>query len=366
MTDGIRASVVIVTYNSAAVVARCLEALRATLSPVDEVLVVDNASRDGTAEQIAARYPWVRLRRAARNLGYGAANNLAVAHAAGRYIVFLNPDTVPHPGWLDALVATLAAHERPVLCTPKLVLAAEPGRVDACGNEVHISGITVCRGFGQPVETFQAEERVGAVSGACFALPRTLFGVLDGFDERLFLYYEDTELSLRARLAGYDCLVVPAAVVAHDHSGGLTPAKLRYLERNRPWSLLKLLRWRTLVALSPVLVAAELGAWTMAIARGPAYVKAKLQATRELGSWLPELAAARAGSQALRARSDADLLRLHGADLSFSQVTAGPAARPGEALARLVFGSVRQLALGLASHDAGTVGARPSGPAVSA
>jgi GT2 family glycosyltransferase len=365
MDNRIRASVVIVTYNSASVVAGCLEALRPTLSPDDEVLVVDNASTDGTADRIATLHPWVRCERAPSNLGYGAANNLAVARSNGRYVVFLNPDTVPQAGWLDALVTVLATHGHPALCTAKLLVASDPARVDACGNDVHISGITVCRGWGQPASAFQEIERVGAVSGACFALPRTLFELLGGFDERLFLYYEDTDLSLRARLAGYDCLLVPTAAVLHDHSGQLSAAKLRYLERNRLWSLLKLLHWQTLAALSPVLVAAELGAWAMAICRGTSFVRAKARASRELCAWLPELAGARGHDQAHRALSDAHLLQLHGPHLSFSQVTAGRLASAGEAIARLFFGAARRLAIALSSHNARAASGQPARPALS-
>src|SRR5919204_388230 len=100
-----------------------------------------------------------------------------------------------------------------------------------------------------------------AVRGACFAVPRPLFARLGGFDERLFLYFEDTDLSLRARLAGHRCLAVPGAVVVHDHRPGFSPAKLRYLERNRWWTLLKLYRVRTLLALAPVLGLSEVVAW---------------------------------------------------------------------------------------------------------
>src|SRR5207244_686433 len=101
-------------------------------------------------------------------------------------------------------------------------------------------------------------------SGACFVIPRALFERLGGFDEQLFLYYEDDDLSFRARLAGYTCVAVPAAEVLHDHAPGFSPEKLRYLERNRWWSLLKIYGAATILRLLPVLVLAEGIAWGMA------------------------------------------------------------------------------------------------------
>src|SRR5207244_2520602 len=144
-----------------------------------------------------------------------------------------------------------------------------PQLVDTFGNEVHISGITTSRGWGESADSYTRLEEVSAISGACFAMSGALFQQLGGFDERLFLYYEDTDLSLRARLAGYRCIAVPDARVLHDHRAGFSAAKLRYLERNRWWTLLKIYRWRTIIALVPVLLMGELVAWAMAVRSGP-------------------------------------------------------------------------------------------------
>jgi GT2 family glycosyltransferase len=350
-----RASVVVVTFNHRDVVPRCLDALRETLGPADEVIVVDNASADGTADAVAARYPWVRLLRAGHNGGYGAANNLGAGAARGEYLVFLNPDTVPLPGWLEALLAGLApdtpgqpgqpGQER--LATARLLLAGAPDRVDTFGNEVHISGITTSRGWDLPATRGAAPEEVAAVSGACFALRRALFQRLGGFDARLFLYFEDTELSLRARLAGCRCVALPGARVLHDHRPGFSPAKLRYLERNRWWTLLKLFRWPTLVALSPVLALAEAVAWGMAARSGRGHLKAKALAWVDLLRWLPDLPAARGEARRLRAVPDRALLRLHPARLRFAQVAGGPVARAGERLVGFAFAGGRALTYAL-------------------
>lgn len=339
-----RASIVIVTYNHRRHIGCCLAALGPTLGADDEVLVVDNASTDGTAE-IVAHHAGVRLQRLARNVGFGAACNLGARLSRAETLVFLNPDTEPQPGWLDALLRALQSGPNMGLVTAKLLLASAPERIDAFGNDLHISGIPTCHGWGEPAGQHAALEEVAAVSGACFAVRRDLFTALGGFDERFFLYYEDDDLSLRARLAGWRCIGVPDAHVVHDHRPGVSPAKLRYLERNRWWSLLKLYQWPTLLALLPVLLGAELIAWGLACRSGPRHMAAKAQAWLDLVAWLPALPAARAAARPHRRLTDAALLRLHGPRLPFAQVDPGALARLTEVLAHRAFSTGRALAL---------------------
>jgi GT2 family glycosyltransferase len=339
----VRASIVVVTFNHRAIVARCLSAAQSTMSAQDELIVVDNNSVDGTADEIARDFPEVQLIRSASNLGFGRANNLGASSARGRYVVFLNPDTEPQPGWLEALIGALTDYPGAALVTAKLVLAAAPGYVDAFGNDIHVSGITTCRGWGQPAERFTRVEEVNATSGACLAAERDVFQRLGGFDNYLFLYYEDTDLSLRARLAGYKCIAVPGAVVLHDHRPGFSPEKLRYLERNRWWSLLKLLRWRTLIALTPVLMLSEALAWGLAVLRGRRHVLAKAQAWMDLVRALPHLPRARADAARARVLSDVELLSAHASRVSFDQAARGPLIQLGEWVAATAFAGARLL-----------------------
>ena len=348
MSGPMRASVVVVTYNHRTIISRCLSALSATLGPNDEVIVVDNASCDGTADDVARCLPWVYVMRCDANAGFGAGCNRGARNAQGRYLVFLNPDTEPQAGWLDALLAGLRAAPDAGLATGKLLLARAADRIDAFGNEVHISGITTSRGWGEPAVRYDRIEEVSAVSGACFAVRRDTFERLGGFDERLFLYFEDTDLSLRARLAGLRCVAVPDALVLHDHRPGFSAVKLRYLERNRWWTLFKLLEWRTIVALTPVLLVAEILAWGMALRGGPGSLIGKALAWTEFVGWLPELRQARTAARANRMIRDSELLARHGARLPLSQLADGADMRGVESFCERLFAAARRMTVAIA------------------
>ena len=347
MVHALRSSIIVVTYNHRRHIEHCLRTLLPTLSGADEVVVVDNASADGTADYIAAAFPSVRLVRRKDNPGFGAACNVGAGLSTAEFLVFLNPDTEPQPGWLDALLAPLRSFPRVGLVTPKLLLRDRPELIDTFGHDVHISGIATCRGWGEPATAHPRVEEVAAVSGACFGITRELFLRLGGFDARLFLYYEDDDLSLRARLAGLGCLAVPDAIVLHDHAEGVSAAKLRYLERNRWFSVLRTYRWRTLAALLPVLAGAEILVWIHALRSGPAHIGAKGRAWRDLARMAPDLASSRKRIQAERVVGDREMLRLHGARLPVAQVAQGFAAAAGERMATAAFAGVRRVALAL-------------------
>lgn len=278
------ASIVVVSYNSLQHLERCLGSLGATLYDGCEVIVVDNASSDGSARYVEEQYPWVRLVRLSRNEGFAAANNRGVELARHPYVVALNPDTEAAPGWLSALLAPFARYEpgaAPVgMTTARILMMQEPDRVNTCGNSMHITGITVCRGLGQRSDhpALSSSCDINAVSGACFAMPRRLWLELGGLDPDFFTYVEDTDLSLRVRLAGYRCVYAPGGVVYHNYSATFPALKLYYLERNRALMLLKCLRGSTLFFMLPILGLAEMVAWGYALKSGPSHMRSKLRA----------------------------------------------------------------------------------------
>jgi hypothetical protein len=272
------------------------------------VVVVDNDSADETADHVAREFPDVDLVRCDRNGGYGAGNNLAFAHSRGKYVAVLNPDARPERGWLRSLVRALEERPDAAMATSKVLLASNPGRVNACGNTVHISGIAFCRGLADDQHAYVGMESVAAVSGAAFIARREALDEIGGFDERFFMYMEDTELSLRARLAGWDIVLAPRSRVVHDYELTIPAQKFFYLERNRFLMLANIFRWRTLVALAPALAVAEAGVWWFALRSGRGLVRAKLASYAAIARGARTMLRQRRRVQAMRRVDDRALL----------------------------------------------------------
>ncbi len=328
------ASIVIVSYNSRSYLEACLSSVCCTVGLDCEVIVIDNASTDGSATFVAERFPWVKLIRNSANTGFAAANNKAVQAAGGRYIVALNPDTEVEAGWLEALLRPFRAETprqlSPVgMTTPRILLSEQRDRVNTCGNAMHYTGITVCRGLGLRADAAELADQcdVNAVSGACFAITRDLWEKLGGFDESFFTYLEDTDLSLRARLAGYRCVYSPGSVVYHSYTGSFSARKFYYLERNRMLMLMKCYRPETLRAMRPALLLAEIIGWGYALKSGRAHLRAKMHARRWLGRHRASIQQKHDQTQRYRAKSDADLLRDTSTTLDMKQLAGRTAGR---------------------------------------
>lgn len=340
-----RASVIIITHNSRAYLEACLESVLSECAPHDELIVVDNGSTDGGADFVRARYPAVRLIHN-RNTGYAGGCNRGAAVAQGETLVFLNPDTVLDPGALTALIAPLRITSDVALTTACIVHLRHPERINTCGNTIHCTGLTYCRGAGQPWSNLATSVEVDAVSGAAFAIRRTVFEELGGFDERFRMYVEDTDLSWRARLAGYRCLYVADAIVKHDYRLSYSPAKAFYLDRNRHLMLLKNLGGTTYLRLLPGLLLGELATWGFLLLKGPRYWSVKLRVYGWLWLQRREIAAARREVQALRRRSDRVIVERMTHRLEFNQLAGRTVARVAGLLFHPAFKLARRIALG--------------------
>ncbi len=339
-----RASVIIVNYNGGQYLERCLTTLLPTLGPEDEVLLVDNGSTDGSAEWVERRFPFVQVIRSPVNGGFSYGCNLGARHARGTYLVFLNPDTAVSPGWLEELIAALQ-DPGVALATPCILLMDAPARVNTLGNDVHYTGLAFCRGIGTPRPVIGEVEDVAAISGAAFALRREVWEALGGMDEACFLYVEDTDLSWRAVLAGYRCVVVPQAVVYHRYTLRFGPNKIFYQERNRYRMLLKSLRWPTLMALLPALLLAEVVTWGYVVM----YQRRRWTEKGRAYFWIvrhwQELMACRKAVQAARRARDRDLLARCTSRLAFEQTGAGAVAHWAHRLLDPLFGLILRTAL---------------------
>jgi GT2 family glycosyltransferase len=335
--------VIVVITNEAGFIPDCLGSLLGQDQPDYEVIVVDNASTDGGPELIEREYARVRLIRNASNLGYVGANNVGFAAASGSVLAVVNPDTRMEPGWLRGLVDAVS-DPAIGLATSQALLYDEPGLVNACGNDVHVSGLGFCHGLGRPRDSVRAGP-VAAVSGCGFAIRRDVLDAIGGFDEMFWAYVEDTDLSFRARLAGYQIAYAPASVLFHRYALRMRPAKFFHIERNRRLLLWKNLRVSTLVLLAPALLLGELMMWAFALLRGPAYLREKARADAWLIRERKRWRRARAGAQALRKVGDRDLLPWLTARLDPAQVV-------GEGGVGRAIGAVATFAFAIAAAPA--------------
>lgn len=297
-------SIIVVSYRSLDDVQRLWPTLPEQAELPHEVLVVDNHGADGVAEWLRAGHTEARVIANPSNTGYAGGNNVGLRHARGTYTLLLNPDTELRAGALPTLLAAARAHPD-ALITPKLLNPG--GTVNACGNAMHYTGIVTCRGLNEPSADWRGLHPAPLLSGAAILARTEVLRALGGLDERYWMYHEDTDLSLRARLAGYRLLCAADAEVTHHYRLGLTPTKYHFLERNRLITLYKALEGRTLRQLAPALLLTELATWVYAV-RGLAYLRARAGVYGWLWSHRAELRHARAEVQRTRTVSDAELL----------------------------------------------------------
>jgi hypothetical protein len=222
-----RLSIVIVTYNSRDDLDVCLESLTRNRASVDhEIVVVDNASPDGTAAAARVRWPAVRVLDAGGNLGFAAANNIGIRQTFGELLLLLNPDTIVPPGAIDTLVAILDRRPDAAAAGPRLVDAK--GRVELSFGRM-ISPLAELRqkilmasharrvpGISHYVEWLTRHERsVDWVSGACLLVRRRDAEAVGLFDERYFIYTEDVDFCAALRARGRGVLFTPDVEITH-------------------------------------------------------------------------------------------------------------------------------------------------------
>lgn len=230
MTDAPVLSVVIVSWNVRDDLRECLQSLLHTEAPpLDmEVIVVDNASTDGTAEMVRREFQRVQLLVNDRNLGYTRANNIGIRLSRGKYILLLNPDTVVHKGALQALIACAEAHPEAGIIGAKLL--NPDGSVQRSARSFPDIGAGLFRNtpLGRlfPQNPFvrrylladfgyDAVREVDWVSGAAMLVRREVFERIGLLDERFWAYCEDVDLCWRAWQAGFKVLFCPDAVIVH-------------------------------------------------------------------------------------------------------------------------------------------------------
>jgi GT2 family glycosyltransferase len=244
-----RATVVIPTLNARSLLTQALEHLEAQTAPHD-VVVVDNASTDGTAELLAERFPEVRVIRLDENVGFGRAVNRGVAAAETDAVVLINNDVLCEPDFLERILEPLADGGA-AMAAGVLLQHDRPDLIDSAGIELDTTLRSWDSLWNRPLaELAQAAEPVGPCGGAA-AFRTDAFREVGGFDESFFAYWEDVDLALRLRLAGHTCVRAAQARALHRHGqtlGAASPAQRRLEAFGRAYVLSRYRVARTSVA----------------------------------------------------------------------------------------------------------------------
>ena len=244
-------SIVILSYNSAAFLEPCLKSLVAQEWQNLEILIVDNASRDASlhvahklAEQIDGN---IRVHALDKNLGCAGGNNAGWKMSSGDYVIFLNPDTTCAPGFVRGLVEPMLVNSRVAVTGSKIYIPGS-NRLHHAGAYTLPNGMTRHIGFGeQDSGQYDTAKEVEYVTGAGFAVRRSILEELHGFDEDYFpAYFEENDFCRRATDHGYRVLYSPAAVIEHHESVSLgqnSKSFRRLYQRMRIRYLLKHYSW---------------------------------------------------------------------------------------------------------------------------
>ena len=209
----------------------CLAGLRSQTRQDFETIVIDNSGQDRVR---TLDLEGIRIISMPTNAGFGAAINCAFEQSSAPYLITLNDDAVPCPGWLAELIAAAEADPRVGMCASQVRLDRDA--LDSAGMVIYGDGSSKQRGHGEPAALYANREEVLLPSASAALYRRVMLEQIGLFDEHFFLYCEDTDLGLRARRAGWRCLYVPQAIVEHrySHSAGRVSAlKAYYVERNR-------------------------------------------------------------------------------------------------------------------------------------
>jgi GT2 family glycosyltransferase len=236
-------SVIIPNYNGLRFLPTCLGALRRQTyaRELTEIILVDDASSDGSVAFVQEHYPEVRIVALPRNRGLAAGCNAGTAVARGDLLVMLNNDTEAESGWLAALVAAAAAHPHAGAIASKMLLFDRRDTLHNAGDLMGADGIPRNRGVWQKDEgQFDDSPAIFGGCGGGVAYRREAWEQTGGFDERLFMYLEDVDLAWRLRLLGWDAVFAPAARLYHylSATGGGALASF-YVGRNTIWVIAK-------------------------------------------------------------------------------------------------------------------------------
>lgn len=310
-----RVTIIILNYNGVDLTVPCLESLRHLNYPDYELLVVDNGSTDNSM-QVLGEIPWIRLVRIEQNCGSSGGYNFGLTHARGEFILMMNNDMIGNPDFVGVLSRYLVEHPQVGIVQGKMILPRLGGVLEVCGLYLTAFGLPYHLGYYKPDgPKYQRSHAVFCGKGACLMFRREVIAAAGGyyFNPEFHCYYEESDLSHRAWLAGYETHFVASPPI--QHLSGVTIARseragfgMHYYLRNMMFSLLTLLQPRSLWRILPPYLAVLIASMVAALLAGRrAIARAHWDALAYNLKSLPRIRTVRRKLQATRRQSDAQI-----------------------------------------------------------
>ncbi|MFT5283909.1 MAG: GT2 family glycosyltransferase [Planctomycetota bacterium] len=262
-------SAVVCNFNGEEYLPECLDALLELKPGLDEILVVDDGSSDGSLELLRDKYSSVRVLALEQNRGACAARNAGLAAAAHRAVLCVDNDVVLNPDVLGKLQDALIAEANVAVVQARSVVYEDPSTVHYDGAQIHFAGLLALRNFFTPLDQAEGQGvvEIDGMIALTMLVDREALGEVGAFDESLFYLMEDFDLGLRLRLRGYRMVVVEDAIVRHKggtaglsfrHGVGYPKRRAYFHSRNRWMIFAKCYHWRTLLFCGPAILGYEL------------------------------------------------------------------------------------------------------------
>lgn len=308
-------SICIVNYNGRQYLPACLDAILTTCPDRREIIVIDNASEDSSADLVARDFPEVKLIRLPRNLGPGAARNAAYAESSGAYVLFVDNDVRVAELCARNLLLAILRDSETAVAMPRVCYANRPDTIQYDGAGCHPVGLMTLYHQDMPLSDTETSERfMRSVVTACILVDKSALGMSEPFDESFFFNYEDHDFGFRCSLSGRLIVSVPAALCYHGagtaglsyrERGVYTNRRAYYLIRNRWQILLKDYQLRTLFVLSPILILFEIFQLGGVVAKG--WAVQWLKSAWWIVTHLPEILHKRRAVQQTRKLDDMEM-----------------------------------------------------------
>ena len=248
MSSGLVA-IILLNWNGMSDTIECLQSITKIAYPNYKIVVVDNASEDGSCEVIRNQFPQIQIIKNANNLGFAEGSNVGIRHGIKEgceYVLLLNNDTIVEPGFLSSLVHIAETKPNVGMIGPKII-DYYSGKIQSVGgliNKMNFRNPFVSEGAGQDDhQQFASLKTCKWLTGCCLLIPANVLLDVGLFNPSFFAYYEDVDLSLRIRASGYDLIYCPESCIRHKggaSSGGPLSTLSLYLSTRNKISIIKL------------------------------------------------------------------------------------------------------------------------------